>query len=89
MHTSINNDVTLEVGAQNLEFKGDQLVLYLTDGRVVILPLTQIDWLQWLINTTPEQRANWTIEPGGFAVYWEDLDDGFEVAHALSLQPVA
>jgi hypothetical protein len=89
MHTSINTDVTLEVGAQRLEFEGDQLILYLTDGRAVILPLTHIDWLQWLANATPEQRAKWSIEPGGFAVYWEDLDDGFEVAHALSLQPVA
>ena len=89
MHTLINNDVTLEVGAQNLEFEGDQLVLYLTDGRAVILPLMQIDWLQWLADATPEQRAKWSIEPGGFAVYWKDLDDGFEVAHALSLQPVA
>lgn len=34
-----------------------------------------------------EQRAGWTIEPGGYVVYWEELDDGFEVAHLLALQP--
>ena len=24
-----------------------------------------------------------------FAIYWEDLDDGIEIGHLLSLQPLA
>ena len=28
------------------------------------------------------------IEPRGFAVYWEDLDDGIELNHLLSMQPI-
>ena len=77
-----------QVGASSVRFEGEYLHLYLTDGRAIFLPFAQIPWLRWLTNATPEQRANWSIEPGGYAVYWADLDDGFEVAHALSLAPV-
>jgi len=47
-----------------------------------------MNWLKWLAEATPEQRAKWAIEPGGFVVYWEELDDGFEIQHLLSLQPL-
>jgi hypothetical protein len=42
--------------------------------------------LKWLAKATPEQRAKWTIEPGGFAIYWEELDDGIEISHLLSMR---
>ena len=47
-----------------------------------------IGW-NWLAKATPEQRDNWSIEPGGFAVYWEDLDDGIEIMHLLNMQPLS
>ena len=50
------------------------------------LQLDNIHWLDWLYRATDEQRANWSIEPGGFAIYWEDLDDGIELCHLLSLE---
>ena len=46
------------------------------------------EWLGWLANTTPDQRARWFMEPGGVAIYWEDLDKGIEAAHRLSMQPI-
>ncbi|MFZ4659726.1 MAG: DUF2442 domain-containing protein [Caldilineaceae bacterium] len=79
---------TSQVGAKGVQFEGNTLRLYLTDGRAISLPYKQIPWLRWLTKATVEQRAKWSIEPGGYAVYWEDLDDGFEVAHVLSLEPV-
>jgi hypothetical protein len=75
--------------AKNARFEGDTLRILLSDGREVSLPMDQMDWLKWLANATPEQRSKWTIEPRGFAVYWEELDDGFEVEHLLSLRPLA
>ncbi len=51
--------------------------------------MDRIAWLDWLLKATPEQRANWSLEPGGFAIYWEDLDDGVEVAHLLGIQPLS
>lgn len=79
---------TNQVGAKSVEFEGNTLHLYLTDGRAIILPYQQIPWLRWLTKATAEQRANWSIEPGGYAVFWEELDDGFEVEHVLTLTPV-
>ena len=75
--------------AKNARFEGDTLRILLSDGREVSLPMDQMDWFKWLANATPEQRSKWTIEPRGFAVYWEELDDGFEIEHLLSLQPLA
>ena len=49
----------------------------------------RIEWLRWLYEATPEQCANWSLEPGGYAVYWDDLDDGVEVCHLLALEPLA
>jgi hypothetical protein len=88
MITSVANNLE-QVSARSVRFIGNMLHVTLTDGREIGLPLEQTEWLHWLAQATPEQRANWSIEPGGYAIYWEDLDDGFEIVHALSLQPVA
>ena len=34
------------------------------------------------------EQANWKLEPGGFAIYWPDLDDGIEVCHLLTNAPI-
>jgi hypothetical protein len=70
-------------------FDDDTLVVSLNDGRTVTVPLGRVRWLHWLADATPEQRGRWSLEPGGFAVYWEELDDGFEVGHLLSTQALA
>ena len=75
------------VAATGARFARDMLYIALNDGREIGVSLT-LNWLDWLRRATPVQRAKWTLEPKGFAVYWPDLDDGIEVAHLLSLQPV-
>lgn len=77
------------VTVTGVQFEENILHVQLSDGRRVSLPLDAISWLDWLAAASPEQRAGWTIEPGGYAVYWEGLDDGFEVAHLLALQPLS
>jgi hypothetical protein len=72
-----------------VSFTDDILHVVLNDGRTISLPIVEIPWLQWLLQATPEQRAAWSIEPGGFAVYWEELDNGFEVEHLLALARLA
>lgn len=73
--------------ATGVRFDDDLLCVSLTDGRETRLRLDDVHWLDWLYRATDEQRANWSIEPGGFAIY-EDLDDGIELCH-LSQLPVA
>ncbi len=76
------------VRAESVRFTGGVLRVGLDDGREVSLPLNEVPWLKWLAKATPKQRANWTIEPGGFAIYWPDLDDGIEVCHLLDSMPL-
>ena len=73
-----------EVAAARVRFAGDTLIVVLDDGRELSLPLGGISWLRWLLEATSAQRANWTLEPRGFAIYWSDLDDGIEVRHLLT-----
>ena len=79
---------TEQVKTAGVRFVGDILIVQLSDGRELSVPLGRGDWLKWLWGATPEQRANWSIEPRGFAIYWEDLDDGIELSHLLSMQPI-
>jgi hypothetical protein len=58
------------------------------DGREITAPFAKARWLAWLTRATPKQRVNWTIEPGGFAIYWPDFDDGVEVCHLLDPQAI-
>jgi hypothetical protein len=85
MTTSAPNQIGEQVEATDVQIRDDILQVSLSDGRIISVPLAKITWLQWLHNATPEQQANWAIEPGGFAIYWDDLDDGVEVAHLLTL----
>jgi len=86
---TLANSVMEQVGATGVQFSGNMLNISLSDGREISFPMERVEWLDWLVKATPEQRAKWTIEPGGYAIYWEDLDDGIEVCHLLELQPLA
>ncbi len=85
MSISVPNQIGEQVEAKDVLVRENILQISLSDGRIISAPLAKITWLQWLHKATPEQQANWSIEPGGFAVYWDDLDDGIEIAHLLTL----
>lgn len=72
----------------DVRFEDDVLRITLSNEREIRVPLNETPWLSWLARATPEQRANWSLEPNGFAVYWEDLDDGVEICHLLSMQAI-
>ena len=77
------------VGATTVRFIDNVLSLSLNDGRELNVPIDKIEWLSWLKNATAEQRSSWSIEPNGFDIYWEELDDGIEVCHLWDIQPLA
>jgi hypothetical protein len=89
MLTSVNKVVGEQVTATKVRFEENILYVSLSDGREISLPIDRIEWLEWLAKAMPEQRANWSLEPGGYAIYWEDLDDGLEVCHILAMEPLA
>ena len=84
-HVSKHIPIT-QARAKSVRFMGNVLYIALRDGREISIPIEQVDWLQWLAAATPEQRAKWSLEPGGFAIYWEELDDGIEICHLDEFQ---
>jgi len=85
---TLNANTAEQVRAKGARFTNGTLHIQLDDGREISLPLAQVPWLKWLAKATPKQRANWTVEPGGFAIFWPDLDDGIEVCHLLDSMPL-
>ncbi len=77
------------VGAEAMRFAGERLIVALSDGRELSVPYKKIGWLRWLAKATPKQRANWSLEPGGYAIYWDDLDDGVEICHLLGMESLS
>jgi len=88
MITSVSN-LSEQVAAVAVHFEKDTMVVTLSDHRSLGIPLNQIEWLDWLVQATPAQREEWTIEPGGYAIYWEELDDGVEIEHLLTIWSLA
>lgn len=80
---------TAQVHAIGIRFSGERLIVELSDGRELVVPYKKITWLKWLAAATPKQRADWSLEPGGHAVYWNQLDDGFEICHLLAMESLA
>ncbi len=82
MPTLTNNISNTTLQAITVHFTENTVHITLNDGQILYLDLQQ-DWLKWLAQATPAQRENWSLEPRGSAIYWDDLDDGIEVCHAL------
>ena len=53
-----------------------RLTVYLTDGRLVAVPL---DWYPRLKHGTPPERARWELIADGEGIHWPDLDEDIEV----------
>lgn len=85
---TLTNKLAEQVHATGVRFVERMFYVSLSDGRDIGIPLDNVEWLSWLANATSEQQARWSIDPGGFAIYWEDLDDGIEVCHLLGTQPL-
>jgi hypothetical protein len=76
-----------DIRATGARVTDTMLYVTLSDSREVGLPLS-LPGLRWLASATPAQRARWTIEPHGLAVLWDELDEGVEVEHLLSAEPL-
>lgn len=75
------------VSAVGVRFAEEKIYIALSDSREIGLPLS-LPWLRWLANANPQQCASWSLEPRGFAVYWEALDDGIEIEPLLNAEPL-
>jgi hypothetical protein len=67
--------------AERVEFTSERLVVHLTDGRMFGVPLT---WFPRLQHATADERENWQLIGGGYAVEWPDLDEHVGVEGLLA-----
>jgi hypothetical protein len=70
----------VEARAQNIEIDDDRLVVDLTDGRTVCVPLA---WYPRLWHGKPEERARFEIIGDGAYIHWPDLDEDLSVSGIL------
>jgi len=66
--TTFTTDVQ-PVKAQHVEVTDDALVVDLTDGRTISVPLL---WYPRLLHGTPEERKNWRFIGDGVGIHWPD-----------------
>lgn len=72
--------VRTEAKIKDIEVTEDSITAYLTDGRVISVPLV---WSWRLSDATPEQRANYEIIGDGEGVHWPDIDEDISVEGML------
>ena len=86
MTTLVREVLASPAVATGVRFSDSMLYVILDDGREIGVSLSR---LPWLAKASARQRARWSIEPHGYAVWWDDLDDGIEVCHLLTTQAYA
>ncbi len=70
-----------EPRAGRVEMKNERLIVHLTDGRTLSVPL---EWYPRLTFATPEERASYELFREGYAIYWPDLDEDLHVPGLLA-----
>jgi hypothetical protein len=67
--------------AQTIRVTDERLVVELTDGREISLPLS---WYPRLAHGRPEERAHWELIGQGDGIHWPDLDEDLSIAGILA-----
>ncbi len=62
----------------------DSLVVELSDGRTISVPLA---WYPRLLHGSPTERAHWRLIGGGEGIHWADLDEDISVEGLLAGRP--
>ena len=73
--------VELHPLAHKVDCTEDSLVVELTDGRIITVP---VSWFPTLSNATKPQRDNWEILGDGEGIHWPDVDEDLSVAGLLT-----
>lgn len=80
---NISNSVSpTAVLAVDVHFTDDAMIVILSDGREVSVPL---EWFPRLRNATSKQRKNWRFIAKGIGIHWEDIDEDIAVSTLLRM----
>jgi hypothetical protein len=72
------------VSAQNVQVTEDALIVDLSDGRTVSVPLA---WFPRLLHGTPEERNMWRLIGDGEGIHWPELDEDISVENLILGKP--
>jgi hypothetical protein len=72
------------VSAQNVKVTEDTLIVDLSDGRTLSVPLA---WFPRLLHGTPEERNTWRLIGDGEGIHWPDLDEDISVENLILGKP--
>ena len=75
---------TREPLAQHVRVTEDSLVVDLSDGTTIAVPLA---WYPRLVDGTPAERSKWRLIGGGHGIHWPELDEDLSVEGLLSGRP--
>ena len=70
-----------QVLAQSVRVTDDALIVDLTDGRTLSVPLA---WYPRLVHGTPSERGNWRLIGRGEGIHWPQLDEDLSVDGLLA-----
>ena len=70
--------------ATSLSTNDDELIVRLSDGRTIIIPL---EWYPRLQQASREQRANYEMPGDGEYLHWPEIDEDLTVAGLLRGTP--
>jgi hypothetical protein len=62
--------------AQKVKVTEDALIVDLTDGRTISVPLA---WYPRILHGSPQERNNWRLIGRGEGIHWPDLDEDLSV----------
>lgn len=80
MRSSMNRKVAFEPLVEDVDFTRNALVVTLSDGREIRMPL---EWSERLRKATPKQRKAWRLIGGGVGIHWESIDEDILVESLL------
>ena len=68
------------VSAQSVQVTDEALIVDLSDGRTVSVPLA---WFPRLLHGTPEERNKWRLIGDGEGIHWPALDEDISVENLI------
>ncbi len=71
----------LEPIALEVRVTDEKLIVDLTDGRSLVIPL---EWYPRLTYGTSEEKQNWQLLGDGYAIEWPDLDEHIGIEGLLA-----
>ncbi len=80
MNSLPNRKQIFEPLVEDVNFTNSSLVVSLSDGREISMPL---EWSTRLLKANTKQRKNWRLIGGGVGIHWESIDEDILVESLL------